>query len=72
MFSSALLSWTLLALLASAWAQTAPCDNAERRDENPLGSCACAGHLWIGPGCEDGYWCEDELGNGCYKVPRQF
>ena len=67
-------SWTLcvaLALgsaLALAAGQSAPCENAERRTENPLGSCACPGHLWIGPGCEDGYWCEDTLGNGCYKA----
>ena len=42
---------------------------SEKREENPLfGQCSCEGQLWVGEGCQEGYWCFDTLGNGCHKV----
>ena len=47
------------------------CLGAEPSTENPIGTCACAGHLWIDAGCHQGYWCEDTTGKGCLLV-NQF
>lgn len=57
--------------LASASAQNPwHCDNvnAEVKQGNPLGTCACEGHLWIAPGCQEGFFCHDASGEGCYLV----
>ena len=42
--------------------------NEESRTKNPLGECACAGHLFVTEDCLEGYYCYDTEGNGCYKV----
>ena len=42
--------------------------NAEQRNENPIGTCICDQHLWVAPGCREGYFCIDTTGLGCYKV----
>lgn len=44
------------------------CEGAEPSSENPIGTCACEGHLWIDAGCHQGYWCEDTTGTGCILV----
>lgn len=48
------------------------CAGAETSTENPIGTCACAGHLWIDSGCHQGYWCEDTTGKGCVLVRDDF
>ena len=37
---------------------------------NPIGpgTCDCAGHLWVAPGCAEGYICFDVNGWGCHIV----
>ena len=31
-------------------------------------TCDCAGHLWVNPGCMEGYLCFDISGFGCHIV----
>lgn len=48
------------------------CDEgSEERDENPIGTCACDGHLWVSQGCKEGYFCIEREGKGCYKVSKK-
>ena len=35
---------------------------------NPIGTCACTDHLYVGKDCSEGYICLDTSGRGCYKV----
>ena len=46
------------------------CDNtnAIERQNNPIGTCACEGHLWIAPGCQEGFFCYNSTGYGCSLV----
>ena len=65
-----------LALLAVSSHATATMDTEIICDEtvegystiNPIGTCACEGHLYVGEDCSEGYYCVDTTGKGCYKV----
>ena len=65
-------SWVLLflfLLFGAVLAQEFSCDEgSEEREENPIGTCACDGHLWVSQGCKEGYFCIEREGRGCYKV----
>ena len=46
------------------------CDNtnAEEVQNNPIGTCACEGHLWVAPDCKEGFFCYNSTGYGCSLV----
>ena len=44
------------------------CNNGTLIENNPLGTCVCDQHLWIGHRCEEGFWCQDTSGYGCHIV----
>ena len=60
----------MLALLLAPAALALDCTltDSEYRTENPIGTCACDGQVWVGANCLEGFWCEDMSGSGCYKV----
>ena len=44
------------------------CDHGMETQGNPLGTCACDGHLWVAPNCTEGFFCYDTQANGCHIV----
>ena len=46
-----------------------PC-YGEVLQSNPIvnGTCDCGSHLWLADGCQEGYFCYDTSGFGCYMV----
>ena len=44
-------------------------NNTYYSSANPLGTCACEGHLWVGDDCKEGFYClTEDTQQGCYIV----
>lgn len=68
----ALAALMLLSFSSAGSGEITDCGDGEIRDKNPIGTCICDQHLWVAPGCREGYFCIDTTGKGCYKVRNIF